>query len=166
MFLSRFKQFQVNWSNIYWFNIILITVMSVAALGLSLALIINQHGQNWEMKTLEISGPVEIITNDCDTYFQLQMQFNDMHIQLPSPKLVTGCSFAFAYESAPSDQAEIIISTPNGKFQGVAWTNSTLTASHIINEANVTMNGASMNQMYIISDGTNYKLTSPAIGVS
>jgi len=168
--LQRVRDYKVavDWNYVYWFNICMIVLLSVAAFGMALAAILTQPLVNQTVETLSISGPITITSNSCDTYFQLEMAFDDMHIALPAPSKVTGCNFTFAFVSQnPSTVTpEITFTSESGQFLGTSWTDTTMKTSQIVKNASVLMLGQEFNQMSVISDGTNFRLTYPAIGVS
>jgi len=155
----------INWHYVSWFNIILLIICSVSALGLAIAAIVTQPSNNMIVSTINSSGSVKVTSNDCNTLFNIEILYEDMKVTLPEPNKVSGCSFFFVFERKDNSlsNAEIAFSTAMGEFLGLSYTNSTWTN---IQSKSVSLAGLPTSQFEVISDGTNYRVTGPAIGLS
>lgn len=155
----------INWQYVYWFNLILLIICSVSALGLAIAAILTQPSKNMAVSTINSSGAIQVTSNDCNTLFRLEILYDDMKVILPEPKNITGCSFFFVYDRKDNNlnNAEIAFTAGAGEFIGMSlvdnvWTN--------IQSKTVSLGGVSANQFAVISDGMNYRVTGPAVGLS
>jgi len=155
----------INWDYVYWFNIVLLIICSVSALGLAIAAILTQPTKNMTIETINSSGAISVTSNDCNTLFNVEILYDDMKVVLPEPNKIGGCGFFFVFQRKDNSlsNAEIAFNTASGEFIGLSYLNSVWTN---IQSKSVSLSGEPSNQFGVISDGTNYRVTGPAIGLS
>ncbi len=145
------------------FNICLIVILSVSAFGMALASLLTEKSSLYEVSTQTISGPLDIDPTFCNSYIALKPDTDTMHLTLPNPLVVSGCEFVF---QVVQDASTVTFETPAGTFEGISWNDLSLTTVNQISSNKVSMVGLTNHQMTLISDGTAYRFSHPAIGVA
>ncbi len=165
--LSSYQKFRVNWSYVYYFNVFFIIIVSISALGFALAALLTQPTTNAEVKTLKLSGPLSVNAVECGTVYLLQLALPDMHINLPDPNSTSGCTFSFVYVGGPPGVTpEISLTTATGQIIGLSFIDPSLQSSHSITSRSVSLAAVANAAFSVTSDGSNYRMLTPGVGVS
>jgi len=165
---SYYKNITMNpitWSNVYWFHILIIVILSVAAFGLALAAILTVPSVNLKIRRVSNSGVVTISSLDCNALFYITVSsYNNIDFRFPAASEVGGCSFYFILDGTPSDENTLIsLTTATGNFTGLSWFDGEVMN---INTNTIHLEPSLFTQLGLISDENNFRITGLSVGVS
>jgi len=163
------KMPSINWKLLNVLAVTLTLLLALSALGVALAALLGQKSVNTQTGVIGSQQETVLTSNECDSYFFLDIQVDASQIILPVPHKVSGCTFQFVYARSRTGvtEADATFTTEGGEFVGPGLTGTNLDTLIQLQKKSVVMEAVdNVSQLNVISDGTNYRIQGLALNIT